>query len=217
VKFHREFYYPARAKKPKDRQNLNDALNYGCGTWMTNVIHLPPSTMDGLLCKLEEDIDDVILKAVSIVGKNVGNDGQPIWVLNKEIAIDQHGNLVNNIKQHGLVWLSNLTEGNGVDIARAEYQADVVLPLSNQGFDTMCHFLKGTLHEACRENDEMTHYLEHVGFEVSDEMETTTIEENSSNQNFLSTFYLMSMACIMANYQEVYKRTVSVITRQKHD
>ena len=101
-------------------------------------------------------------------------------------------------------------EGNGVDIARAEYQADIVLPLSNQGFDTMCHFLNGTLHEACKENDEMTLYLEHVEFEVSGEMETTTIEQNSSNHNFLSTFYLMSMACIMANYQEVYKRTVSV-------
>jgi hypothetical protein len=78
---------------------------------MTNVIHLPSSTMDRLLCKLEEDIYETILKAVNIVGKNVVNDGHPIWLLNKEIAINQHGNLVNNIKQHG-----HLTEGNGVDI-----------------------------------------------------------------------------------------------------
>ena len=194
--------------KNKDKQSLiNEVINYGPGTWTRNFIHLPPLAIDRLLCTLEEDIDEDPVKAVNIVGKNIGNDGHPIWVLNKDTAIDEHGNLISDIKQHGLVWLSHLIDGNGIDIAKEAYQAKIVLPLSNQGFEAICHFLKGTLYEAIAQDNGLQNYIQQIGITTTEEnmghAPQTSQISNNSNENFLSSFCLMSMACIMANYQEV--------------
>lgn len=116
--------------------------------------------MERLLCKLEEDVTvDSVLKAVSIVGRNIGNNERLVWVVDDKIAIDENGEFFADLEnQYGLVWVSHLIKG-AVDIAREEFKANVLLPLSTTGFDAMCHFLRGTLAKACRDNNGLTNYV----------------------------------------------------------
>jgi hypothetical protein len=161
--------------------------------------------MKSLLCTLEDGLDDdEVMKAVKVVGENIGGNGRPIWVLNEKIAIDENGEIVTDITPFGLVWLSHLIDGNRVDIAKAEYKATVSLPLSNKGFDVMCHFLRGHLATACSNDFDMSTYVENLGVIISaDDAAIEQARPGDGNQIFLSVFSIVSMACITANYEEV--------------
>lgn len=100
--------------------------------------------LEGLICKLEEEMCELtVVKAVKCIGKQTGTNGKNAWVLDQDLAIDDKGNVITDLKEYGLVWISHLIEGNGIDIAKKEYKSDVTLPLNIEGFNNMCKFLRG--------------------------------------------------------------------------
>ena len=108
-----------------------------------------------LLTELSDQLPDVdendIHQAVSIVGKNYNRRNVPVWVLNKNVAVDGNGKLVNP-KDFGLVWLSHLIKSDGIDLAKEEYSCKIKLSLGTEAFDIVCHFLNGSLKVAASKN-----------------------------------------------------------------
>lgn len=174
-------------------------------------------TLDKLLTGLADEIDivedDEINSTVYIIGKNTNSRGQSIWVLNDEVFLDENGQLIKDLGAFGFEWLGNLTEGDGINIAKAEQSCTVSTPLSSQSFDIICNFLAGTLEDRCREDTALN---EKVSEMFGPGLQFSTIEEGSGpsndsppppvmdRSNFLSQFFLASQAVIFANYAEVY-------------
>ena len=102
------------------------------------------SRLDKLLTKLSDQLsiadECAIHQAVRIVGKNYNQTGVPVWVLNQNVAIDAEGELVEP-NDFGLVWLSHMMNGDGINMAKEEYSCDIKLPLGTETFNIMCHFL----------------------------------------------------------------------------
>ena len=192
-------------------------------------------TLDKLLTKLTEDVqipeqDEEILKAVSVVGKNIGIGGEPVWCLNKDVTIDKDGCLT-KAEDHGLIWISHLTDiGNGKEIADESLSARVEKgEITNAYFDAMSHFLGGSLEENAKTNPQLNSVVSELfGHDPSLAFESEWDGEEEPNspeigcpgkqmesdgdhqitnkfnkENFLSQFFLASTGVIMANYQEV--------------
>ena len=100
------------------RNGIAFELNYGSSAMRRYSISVNNLTLDKLLTKLTEDVqipeqDEEILKAVSVVGKNIGIGGEPVWCLNKDVTIDKDGCLT-KAEDHRQIWVSHLTDiGNG--------------------------------------------------------------------------------------------------------
>ena len=172
-------------------------------------------TLDKLLTGLADEVDivedDQIKSAVYIIGKNTNSRGQSIWALNDEVFLDENGRLIDDLGAFGFEWLSHLTEGDGINIAKADQCCSVCTPLSSQSFDIMSNFLAGTLEDRCREGGALNVKVSQM---FGPGLQFPAIEEGSglSNDsrpppvdrcNFLSQFFLASQAVIFANYSEV--------------
>jgi hypothetical protein len=177
-------------------------------------------TLDKLLTGLVDEIDlpddDDILKAVYTVGKNSNSHGQSVWVLNNEVAIDKNGQLV-KLNDFGFEWLGNLTEGDGVNIARDADSCTIHTPLSTESFDIMCHFLAGSLPYKCRKNalfGTKVNLVRGPGlkFSLDNVDEGVELELSHDRSNFLSQFFLASQAIIFANFPEVSFQLVLIFS-----
>ena len=137
---------------------LNDFvkdLNHNSPALKNFMIEMTNARLNKLLTELSDQLPDVdendIYQAVSIVGKNYNRRNVPVWVLNKNVAVDGNGKLVNP-KDFGLVWLSHLTKSDGINLAKEEYSCKIKLPLGTEAFDIVCHFLNGSLKVAASKN-----------------------------------------------------------------
>ena len=212
-------------------------LNYGSPGMRRYSLSVNNPTLDKLLTKLSEEVlvpddDEEVLRAVSVVGKNIGIAREPVWCLNREVAVDKHGSLTKP-EEHGLIWISHLADkGNGREIADESLSARIEGgEVTTVYFDAMAHFLAGTL-EDCRHNDAVLRAVVSelfdgslafdteeaclVGEPVSPQLsplpgeekdenyiDYSSISETSQRDHFLSQFFIASSAVIMANYQEV--------------
>ena len=193
-------------------------------------------TLDKLLSRLTEDVhipeqEEELLRAVSVVGKNTGIGGQPVWCLNKNLSIGRDGWEI-KASDFGLEWISHLAEPtNGGEIADETLAAKVEGELTTAYFDAMGHLLAGSLEKKAAEDEQLKMVVselfghdECLSFEsekeeinikpLSPEMEIAaedTFKEKAeevrslelNRDNFLSQFYLASMGVVMANYREV--------------
>lgn len=167
-------------------------------------------TLDKLLTGLADEVDvpddDHIRTAMYIVGKNTNREGQSIWALNEEVFLDENGQLVDPC-DFGFEWLGNLTEGDGINIAKVDHSCTVHTPLSSEAFDAICHFLAGTLSNQCVNNmpfGEKVNQMLGPGLEFpvhdgSDESQRSSADRS----NFLSQFFLASQAVVFANFPGV--------------
>ena len=126
------------------------------------MMQMSNSRLDKLLTELSDQLpvadESEIHQAVRIVGENHNRAGVPVWVLNQDVAVDAEGELVDP-KDFGLVWLSHMTNGDGINMAKEEYSCNIKLPLGTETFDVMCHFLNGSLEVAASRNPEMRNTL----------------------------------------------------------
>ena len=205
-------------------------LNLGSAEVRRYSLSVNALTLDKLLTRLTEQVElpeneEEHLRAVSVVGKNVGIAGEPVWCLNRNVSIGKDG-LPARPSEFGLEWISHLIEHtNGGEIADEALSAKVDSELTTVYFDTMAHFLAGTLKGKLADDvrlrcvaSELFGDNESLAFET--EIDTTAEDppsllvspdnDNCGNdvelpgrENFLSQFYLASMGVIMANYQEV--------------
>jgi hypothetical protein len=170
-------------------------------------------TLDKLLTGLADEVplpdDDHILKAVYIVGKNTNSKGQSIWALNEDVFLDENGKMIKPL-DFGYEWLGNLSEGDGINIAKVDHSCIVHTPLSSEAFDVMCHFLAGTLSNQCANNvlfGEKVNQTLGPGLEFPLDGDTGDDSQRSSvpvdRSNFLSQFVLASQAVVFANFPEV--------------
>lgn len=209
-------------------------LNLGSEAVRRYSISVNPLTLDKLLTKLTEEVpspeqEEEHLRAVSVVGKNIGIGGEPIWCLNRQVSLGRDGMLV-TATDHGLVWISHLTEPTSKgEIADQALSAKVEGEQMTAYFDAMAHLLAGSLEEKLAADtmlrcvaselfgdDKTLAYkgpdaesIDSIGQEEgeSSKEEKSKISNIKEMQkdNFLSQFYLASMGVIMANYQEVIK------------
>lgn len=213
-------------------------LNFGSTAVRRYSISVNANTLDKLLSRLTDEVlipdqEEEILRAVSIVGRNTGIGGQPVWCLNRNLSVGKDG-WATRSSDFGLEWISHLTEpGNGGEIADESLAAKVDGELTTAYFDAITHLMAGSLEKKATEDtklkvvvselfghDECLSFYKEV--ESIDE-EITCIESGDSveesnlvptqggrslelqRDNFLSQFYLASMGVIMANYHEVGK------------
>ncbi|KAJ7373381.1 hypothetical protein OS493_012973 [Desmophyllum pertusum] len=105
-----EFFYPKGLPRKKV-ENFVSIVNLGMedNFFRCFSIQLTSNQLDALLAEMEAGIDipDNILKAVSVVGKNINQHGTAIWALNRNVFIDGNGNVVNP-EDHGLIWIGHL-------------------------------------------------------------------------------------------------------------
>lgn len=102
--------------------------------------------LEKLLTKLADSLttdENDILLAASVVGKNYNRNGDPIWVLNENVAVDRAGQIVTP-EEHGLTWLGHLIENDTI-VAEDGHKCSITTPLSTVHFDILCHFLGGSL------------------------------------------------------------------------
>lgn len=81
---------------------------------------------------LTMDENDILL-AASVVGENFNRNGDLIWVLNENVAVDRAGQIVTP-EEHGLTWLSQTVAEDG-------HKCSITTPL-RQGFGTQWLFKK---------------------------------------------------------------------------
>ena len=81
--------------------------------------------------------------AASVVGKNCNRNGDPIWVLNENVAVDRAGQIVTP-EDHGLTWLGHLIKDDTI-VAEDGHKCSITTPLGTVHFDILCHFLRGSL------------------------------------------------------------------------
>lgn len=208
-------------------------LNFKCSKVRRYSISVNALTLDKLLSRLSEEVhvpeqEEEILRAVSVVGKNRGISGQPVWCLNRDISVGSDGCAL-KASDFGLEWISHITDPvNGGEIADESLAALVDGELTNVYFDAMAHFLAGSLEKKAEEDvrlkavvselfghDERLCFQQRETENVTEEIESIREDGNSEQlpqqgrsletqrDNFLSQFYLASMGVIMANYQEV--------------
>ena len=172
-------------------------------------------TLEMLLSGLVDDIDipdeDDISNAVYTIGKNTNKRGESVWVLNNKVAIHKTGQLANP-RDFGFEWLGDVTDGDGVLIARANDSCSIQTPLSAESFDIMCHFLAGTLAYKCQTNEDFGTIVNRIlGFDLEFPLEAgdgnqllvPPAEKEKNRANFLLQFFLASQAVIFANYPGV--------------
>lgn len=102
--------------------------------------------LEKLLTKLADSLttdENDILLAASVVGKNYNRNGDPIWVLNENVAVDRAGQIVTP-EEHGLTWLGHLIEDDTI-VAEDGHKCSITTPLGTVHFDILCHFLGGSL------------------------------------------------------------------------
>ena len=213
-------------------------LNFGSTAVRRYSISVNANTLDKLLSRLTDEVhipeqEEEILRAVSIVGRNTGIGGQPVWCLNRNLTVDKDGWAINS-SDFGLEWVSHLTEpGNGGEIADESLAAKVDGELTTAYFDAMAHLMAGSLEKKAAEDTKLTMVVnelfghdECLAYEeeaevVGDATPCITEVDATENRNpvppktmgsmelqrdnFLSQFYLASMGVIMANYHEVRK------------
>lgn len=109
-------------------------------------INAGPQLLKKILYSATEDSDAVPdARAVSVIGRNVGKNGEPVWVFNENQAFDREGNEC-AIEDYGLRYISNglptsVKSLSGVAAHKAS--TTIETPLSSTWFDAVCHFLKG--------------------------------------------------------------------------
>jgi hypothetical protein len=93
-----------------------DILNKGrCGSFSKRLsVQMTCNQLDTLLSKLESEVDipETVPRAIAVIGKQTNPGAKnkpPIWVLNKDVAINQEGEIVNPV-DYGFVWISHLVE-----------------------------------------------------------------------------------------------------------
>ena len=211
-------------------------LNYGSTAVRGYSISVNANTLDKLLSRLTDEVlipdqEEEILRAVSIVGRNTGIGGQPVWCLNRNLSVGKDG-WATNSSDFGLEWISHLTEpGNGGEIADESLAAKVEGELTTAYFNAMAHLMAGSLEQKATEcvklkmvvselfgHDECLSFnnaVDNIGEEVTYEAGENPSEERTplptegagslelQRDNFLSQFYLASIVVIMANYHEV--------------
>lgn len=225
---YREFY--VQLSSFRNPTAFDKELNFGADTVRRYSISVNALTLDKLLTRLTEEVtipeqDEEVPRAVSLVGRNTGIGGEPVWCLNRELTIGRSGYAIDAC-DYGLQWVSHLTEsGNGGEIADQSLAAKVEGELTTVYFDAITHFLAGSLEKKIAEDvrlrlavSELFGHDECLCFEnkylsedpvplpaadniTKDDMKITNVE--LERDNFLSQFYLASMGVIMANYQEV--------------
>lgn len=113
------------------------------------MIEIQNAALNKLMTALSDDVqissDDDIYQAVAHIGKNVNREGEAVWVLNKDTAINAEGELV-DVKDYGLIWLGHLVDTKAINgLAQEDHACNIHLPLGTQYFDFMCHFLAETV------------------------------------------------------------------------
>ena len=224
----REFY--VQLGSFRNANAFDKELNLGSAEVRRYSISVNALTLNKLLTRLTEQVElpeqeDEHLRAVSVVGKNIGMAGEPIWCLNREVTLGRNG-LPVKANEFGLEWISHLVEqSTGGEIAVEAISAKVGNELTPIYFNAMAHFLAGTLKGRLATDawlrcvaSELFGDNESLAFETDeditiDEPPSIQMPENSeyygndidppARDNFLSQFYLASMGVIMANYQEV--------------
>ena len=117
---YREFY--VQMSSFRNPNTFDRELNFGSTAVRRYSISVNANTLDKLLSRLTEEVhipeqEEEILRAVSIVGRNTGIGGQPVWCLNRNLSVDRDG-WATKSSDFGLEWVSHLTEpGNGGEIA----------------------------------------------------------------------------------------------------
>ncbi|CAB4029259.1 Hypothetical predicted protein [Paramuricea clavata] len=194
-------------------------LNYNSPALKNYMIELTNSRLNKLLTELSDRVtgtdESEIPQAVRIIGKNYNRAEVPIWVLNEDVAIDAEGQLVDP-KDFRLVWLGQLTNGDGVHVAKHEHACNIKLPLGFESFDIMCHFLNGSLGTYISGNQDIRDAvntmlptsLQYTARNYEEEnADGTIITESGENSrsNFLSQFFIISSAAIVSNFAEWQK------------
>lgn len=224
----REFY--VQLSSFRNANAFDKELNLGSAEVRRYSLSVNALTLDKLLTRLTEQVElpeneEEHLRAVSVVGKNVGIAGEPVWCLNRDVSIGKDG-LPARASEFGLEWISHLTEHTtGGEIADKALSAKVDSELTTVYFNAMAHFLAGTLKGKLTYDarlrcvaSELFGDNESLAFETdldttADELPSVVISQDKDDcesdielpgrDNFLSQFYLSSMGVIMANYQEV--------------
>lgn len=121
-------------------------LNYKAPALKKFTLQINNNDLEKLLTNLADslttDVSDILL-AASVVGKNFNRKGDPLWVLNDNVAVDRAGQIVTP-EEHGLTWLGNLIEDDTI-VAEDGHKCTITTPLSTVHFDILCHFLGGSL------------------------------------------------------------------------
>lgn len=233
---YREFY--VQMSSFRNPNTFDRELNFGSTAVRRYSISVNANTLDKLLSRLTEEVhipeqEEEILRAVSIVGRNTGIGGQPVWCLNRNLSVDRDG-WATKSSDFGLEWVSHLTEpGNGGEIADESLAARVDGELTTAYFDAMTHLMAGSLekkaaqdtnlvmvvselfgHDQCLSFEEEVDEVAGEALCIADGNTTEDINPvppetvrslELQRDNFLSQFYLASMGVIMANYHEVGK------------
>lgn len=177
-------------------------------------LNINNATLESLLTNLPDEVsvpeDDRDMKrAVSVVGKNINSRGEAIWCLNRSLALDREGDVV-NCEDYGLEWVSHLTDGDGKVIAKREMASVGERPTTTKYFDDMCHFLSKDLEDKCSLDPSMKVFVNELfeedptlGFGRQEYTGRPICSASHDRENFLSQFYLASMGVVMANFDEV--------------
>lgn len=106
-----------------------------------------------------------------------------------------------DLHDEGFIWISNLVDVGSAEVANPLRTSKIQLPLTNQWFDIVCHFLKGSLPGVLKKDP-----MARLSMEMT--LDESTIDalmamEDVHNDNFMAIFFAISMSVIMANYDTV--------------
>ena len=210
----RRFFLPYSGETSSNKSDaISAVLNHGMGlegTFQKRMyINIPSAMLTSLLGELVDEVqipDDNqrIKRAVQIVGRNEGWEKEPVWVLNKSLAISRYGCQIDPAA-HGLVWIGHRVQGDNVNVASQEEECVVATPLSTVSWDAMLNFMAGTLPWR------MFSFIARVFSTLPAELAIEpSVDEPSEEKDpsFLSAFFLASQSVTIANYEEV--RVVAV-------
>ena len=119
-------------------------LNYKAPALKKFTLQINNADLEKLLTNLADSLttdENDILLAASVVGKNFNRNGDPIWVLNENVAVDRAGQIMTP-EEHGLTWLGHLIEDDTI-VAEDGHKCSITTPLSTVHFDILCLFLGG--------------------------------------------------------------------------
>ena len=116
----RRFFLPYSGETSSNKSDaISAVLNHGMGlegTFQKRMyINIPSAMLTSLLGQLVDEVqipDDNqrIKRAVQIVGRNEGWEKEPVWVLNKSLAISRYGCQIDPAA-HGLMWIGHRVQG----------------------------------------------------------------------------------------------------------
>lgn len=147
-------------------------LNYKAPALKKFTLQISNTDLEKLLTKLADSLtteENEILLAASIVGKNFNRNGDPIWVLNENLAVDRGGQII-TAEDHGLTWLGHLLENDSI-VAQEAHKCSITTPLSSVHFDILCHFLGGSLKTRFWESMTVQEEVERMFGEAQDVMD----------------------------------------------